>query len=164
MTEVLCSNVSNCSSQSQPLQVKIYLFTTKRLNFHLFFFTFKSAACERAVRCHSQDGGRSALRRSVYLFWWCYKARRAGACCLLQCPDAAPCSCSVRTPLPAYLCPGTAGHKTQHTSCDSTAFKAAALSFKGKKFQLSAEGARCQRLRAAARLKRGLKLPSTDAS
>lgn len=49
----------------------------------------------------------------VYLFWRCCTTHRAGVCCLLQCPGAAPCSCWVRTPRPAYLCPGTAGHKTQ---------------------------------------------------
>lgn len=48
----------------------------------------------------------------VYLFWWCYIAHRAAVCCLLQCPAAAPCSCLVHTPHPAYLCPGTAGQKT----------------------------------------------------
>lgn len=47
-----------------------------------------------------------------YLFWWCCTTHRAGVCCLLQCPGAAPCSCWVRTPHPAYLHPGTAGRKT----------------------------------------------------
>lgn len=55
-----------------------------------------------------------------YLFWWCCTTHRAGVCCLLQCPGAAPCSCWVRTPHPAYLCPGTAGHKT-HRNCNCTA-------------------------------------------
>lgn len=55
-----------------------------------------------------------------YLFWWCCTTHRAGVYCLLQCPGAAPCSCWVRTPHPAYLCPGTAGHKT-HRNCNSTA-------------------------------------------
>lgn len=56
-----------------------------------------------------------------YLFWWCYIARRAAVCCLLQCPAAAPCSCLVHTPRPAYLCPGTAGHRTHNINCNSTA-------------------------------------------
>lgn len=76
-------------------------------------FSSKTTRCQ----CHYRIDKLNNF--SFYLFWWCCTTHRAGVCCLLQCPGAAPCSCWARTPHPAYLCPGTAGHKT-HRNCNST--------------------------------------------
>lgn len=84
---------------------------------HLSLFPTKKSVSLLGHQCEAERINKHA---SFYLFWWCCTTHRAGVCCLLQCPGAAPCSCWVRTPHPAYLCPGTAGRKT-HRNCNSTA-------------------------------------------
>lgn len=96
--------------------------TTVMIKFHIkCALSVSLSGCSSSSVMWTEAEGTSVLTHvEFYLFWWCCTTHRAGVCCLLQCPAAAPCSCWVRTPRPAYSCPGTAGRKT-HRYCNSAA-------------------------------------------